>query len=206
MSQVSTLAELPEAILKAENLPSPPSVAMEVLRLTGDDGVGIDDLAAVISRDPALSAKLLKLSNSSLFRRGAEVLTLDRATMVLGLKTVKLMALSFSLAGTLPRDATNGNCFNYQAYWMQSLTMAVAGRSLAQLVRSRNYDEAFMCGTAAEVVPVREVDDHPLGEPGEVTRLVQQGYEDAIYGRSPEYSEWLDLVGEPAAKTEPSTV
>ncbi|MCB9833503.1 MAG: GGDEF domain-containing protein [Planctomycetes bacterium] len=151
MSQVSTLAELPEAILKAENLPSPPSVAMEVLRLTGDDGVGIDDLAAVISRDPALSAKLLKLSNSSLFRRGAEVLTLDRATMVLGLKTVKLMALSFSLAGTLPRDATNGNCFNYQAYWMQSLTMAVAGRSLAQLVRSRNYDEAFMCGLLARI-------------------------------------------------------
>ena len=76
------------------------------------------------------------------------------------------------------------------------------------IARSELYlaDEIFMCGTAAEVVPVREVDDHPLGEPGEVTRLVQQGYEDAIYGRSPEYSEWLDLVGEPAAKTEPSTV
>lgn len=76
------------------------------------------------------------------------------------------------------------------------------------IARSELYlaDEIFMCGTAAEVVPVREVDDHPLGDPGEVTRLVQQGYEDAIYGRSPEYSEWLDLVGEPAAKTEPSTV
>jgi len=76
------------------------------------------------------------------------------------------------------------------------------------ITRSELYlaDEVFMCGTAAEVVPVREIDDHPLGEPGEVSRLVQKGYEDAIYGRSPEYSEWLDLVGEPAAKTEPSTV
>lgn len=76
------------------------------------------------------------------------------------------------------------------------------------IARSELYlaDEVFMCGTAAEVVPVREIDDHPVGEPGEVTRLVQKGYEDAIYGRSPEYSEWLDLVGEPAARTEPSTV
>jgi branched-chain amino acid aminotransferase len=76
------------------------------------------------------------------------------------------------------------------------------------ITRSELYlaDEVFMCGTAAEVVPVREIDDHLLGEPGEVTRLAQDGYADAIYGRSPEYAEWLDLVGEPAAKTEPSTV
>ncbi|OQA06924.1 MAG: Elongation factor G [bacterium ADurb.Bin374] len=69
-------------------------------------------------------------------------------------------------------------------------------------------DEIVMCGTAAEIVPVREVDDHPVGtgEPGEVSRLVQRSYEDAIYGRAPQYSEWLDLVGEPAAKSEPSTV
>jgi len=76
------------------------------------------------------------------------------------------------------------------------------------ITRSELYlaDEVFMCGTAAEVVPVREIDDHPLGDPGEVTRLAQQGYEDAIYGRSPEYAEWLDLVIDPASKTEPSTV
>jgi branched-chain amino acid aminotransferase len=69
-----------------------------------------------------------------------------------------------------------------------------------------NADEIFMCGTAAEVVPVREVDDHPLGEPGEVSKLVQARYEDAIYGRAPEYHEWLDLVGEPEPATEPSKV
>jgi len=76
------------------------------------------------------------------------------------------------------------------------------------IARSELYiaDEIFMCGTAAEVVPVREVDDHPLGEPGEVSRLVQTRYEDAIYGRAPEYHEWLDLVGEPEPAAEPSKV
>ncbi len=77
------------------------------------------------------------------------------------------------------------------------------------LARSELYtaDEVFMCGTAAEIVPVREIDDHPLGEPGEVTRMVQAKFNDAIYGRAPEYSEWLDLVGEPTgSETETSKV
>lgn len=76
------------------------------------------------------------------------------------------------------------------------------------IARSELYtaDEVFLCGTAAEVVPVREIDDHLIGEPGEVTRLAQARYEDAIYGRTPEYLEWLDLVGEPNPAAQPSTV
>jgi branched-chain amino acid aminotransferase len=62
-------------------------------------------------------------------------------------------------------------------------------------------DEVFLCGTAAELVPVREVDDHPLGEPGEVTRLIQAKFEDALHGRAPEYAEWLDIVELPSKVT-----
>jgi HD-like signal output (HDOD) protein len=79
-------------------------VAAEVLRLTEDEDSTLDELAGALSRDPALSAKLLRLSNSSLFNLGQEITTLQRATMVLGMKTVKLMSLSFSLAGSLPRE------------------------------------------------------------------------------------------------------
>ncbi len=59
-------------------------------------------------------------------------------------------------------------------------------------------DEVFLTGTAAELVPVREIDDHPLGEPGEITRHVQAKFEDALYGRAEEYLEWLDFVESPA--------
>jgi branched-chain amino acid aminotransferase len=55
-------------------------------------------------------------------------------------------------------------------------------------------EEVFLTGTAAELVPVREIDDHPLGEPGEVTRQVQAKFEDALCGRAEEYLEWLDFV------------
>ena len=57
-------------------------------------------------------------------------------------------------------------------------------------------DEVFMTGTAAELVPVREVDDHAVGsgKPGEITRAVQTAFEDALHGRIERYREWLDPV------------
>ena len=57
-------------------------------------------------------------------------------------------------------------------------------------------DEVFMSGTAAELVPVTEVDDHPVGdgEPGEITRVMQSAFDDAIHGRTERYREWLDIV------------
>ena len=64
--------------------------------------------------------------------------------------------------------------------------------------RSELYlaDEVFICGTAAELVPVREIDDHAIadGKPGEITMVVQREYEDALHGRSERYAEWLDVV------------
>lgn len=67
------------------------------------------------------------------------------------------------------------------------------------IARSELYvaEEVFLTGTAAELVPVRGIDDHELGEPGEITRVVQAKFEDALHGRAEEYREWLDLVGEP---------
>ena len=76
------------------------------------------------------------------------------------------------------------------------------------IARSELYgaDEVFMCGTAAEVVPVREVDEHPISEPGPITRLAQEQYENAIHGREPRYAEWLDPVGDPDRSGRPDTV
>jgi branched-chain amino acid aminotransferase len=59
-------------------------------------------------------------------------------------------------------------------------------------------DEVFMVGTAAELVPVREIDDIEIGPPGEVTRELQSAYEDALHGRTPAYEKWLDVVPVPS--------
>jgi branched-chain amino acid aminotransferase len=63
------------------------------------------------------------------------------------------------------------------------------------LIRSDLYlaDEVFMCGTAAEVTPVRSVDDHELGV-GDVTRALQKAYLDTVRGVSDRWSQWREVV------------
>jgi len=92
-----------------------------------------------------------------------------------------------------------------------SILDGITRRSVIQIARDLGYmvverdvaraelylaDEVFMSGTAAEVVPVREIDDHAIGtgEPGEVTRVLQKAFDDAIHGRTERYREWLDVV------------
>jgi branched-chain amino acid aminotransferase len=72
------------------------------------------------------------------------------------------------------------------------------------LARAELYmaDEVFLTGTAAELVPVRELDDHPIGggRPGPITKEIQQVFDDALHGRDPRYAEWLDVVAIPSGQ------
>jgi branched-chain amino acid aminotransferase len=75
----------------------------------------------------------------------------------------------------------------------QTLGYAVQER---EIIRSELYlaDEVFMCGTAAEVTPVRSVDDHEIGAPGPVTKAIQAAYFDAVRGRDPRWTRWVEYA------------
>ena len=92
-----------------------------------------------------------------------------------------------------------------------SILDGISRRSVIQIARDHGFaiverdiaraelylaEEIFMCGTAAELVPVREVDDHQIGagEPGLLTKAIQATYEDALHGRDARYGDWLDHV------------
>jgi branched-chain amino acid aminotransferase len=92
-----------------------------------------------------------------------------------------------------------------------SILDGISQRAVLQIARDLGYptierdiaraelylaDEVFLSGTAAELVPVREVDDHAVGtgKPGEITRVLQAAFDDALNGRSERYAEWLDHV------------
>jgi len=66
------------------------------------------------------------------------------------------------------------------------------------IARAEMYlaDEVFMTGTAAELTPIREIDDHVIGDGnrGPVTTQLQRVFEDALYGRDPRYTAWNDVV------------
>jgi branched-chain amino acid aminotransferase len=74
------------------------------------------------------------------------------------------------------------------------------------LARAELYlaDEVFLTGTAAELTPVRSIDDIELGPPGEITRAVQRVFDDALCGRAERYREWLDYVDVGAFAPQPA--
>jgi branched-chain amino acid aminotransferase len=69
------------------------------------------------------------------------------------------------------------------------------------LIRTDLYlaDEVFMCGTAAEVTPIREVDDQTIGPPGPVTLELQRNYLDTVRGKSERWTHWLEYAPIPEA-------
>jgi branched-chain amino acid aminotransferase len=72
------------------------------------------------------------------------------------------------------------------------------------LIRTDLYlaDEVFMCGTAAEVTPIREVDDQLIGPPGPVTLEIQKNYLDTVRGKSERWTHWLEYASVSPAPAE----
>ena len=66
-------------------------------------------------------------------------------------------------------------------------------RAVAERVEAP-FVAAVSSGTAAEVTPIRSVDDHEIGDPGPVTRAIQYAYLATVTGREPRFSHWLEHV------------
>ena len=139
-----------ERLKACPSLPSPPGVAMEILKLSQSDDIGTAQVAAVIRKDPALTAKLLKTANSAYFNTGAEATTVDRAVAVIGINLSLSLALSFSFVTNLRNCKSPG--FNYQVYWRRSAITAVAARAIAGVAgRWPRPDELFVPGLLADI-------------------------------------------------------
>ena len=137
------------ALSRARDLPSVPAVALEVLRLARDEGANAGQLADVVSLDPALSAKILKIVNSALMGGACEIVTLKRACAQLGFKTIKLWALSFAMVDSLQRPRTDG--FDHNEHWKRSVLRAVSAKLFAEAVKPQLADEAFLSGLLSRI-------------------------------------------------------
>ncbi|MDH3582932.1 MAG: GGDEF domain-containing protein [Phycisphaerae bacterium] len=138
-----------EQILACPRLPSLPAVALEVIELCRQDHVNIQQIAETISNDPALSSKVLKTVNSSFYGLSQPVSTISHALVILGLNSVKSLALGFSLVGSF-KDSS-GEEFDPTPIWRRSLYSAVAARTFAQHQGLIEHEEAFLAGLLSDL-------------------------------------------------------
>ncbi len=137
-----------ELVRRARSLYSLPAVAAEVLQLTSNPQVDTRALKECIEADPALTAKILRVVNSSLFGLSREVCDLNQALALLGTKPLKLLVLGFSLPDNLFAEVAREQL---DWYWSTTLTRAVAAREISEQLFGRPGDDAFLAGLFQDI-------------------------------------------------------
>src|SRR5215510_10859356 len=100
--------QIVQRVRTCPTLPSLPSIAVQVLELAQKADVDMSEIARLISRDPALSTKILRTVNSSFYGRSQAVSTISHALVILGLQSVKTLVLGISLVSSLAKNKTRG--------------------------------------------------------------------------------------------------
>jgi HD-like signal output (HDOD) protein len=138
----ATREELLASILHTGRLPTPPAIALEVVNVTSRPDCDPKDVVAILNRDPALCGKLLKAVNSCLYGLKQPVSSVVRAIHVLGLNTVRSLALGLSI----PAVKTNHTSEQIREYWISSVSGAIIARELAVLNRRPHADDDLVAG------------------------------------------------------------
>lgn len=141
--------QLAKQIRECQNLPTLPSVAVQVLELVQDPDADIPKLASLVSKDPALSSRILKTVNSSIYSRPHKISKLTQALTLLGLQTVRVLVLGFSLARNARNHRQKG--FNPIGYWRRSIYGATAALTLAQRAHLEFQEEVFVAALLMDI-------------------------------------------------------
>jgi len=141
--------EVIDKLKRCKDLPSPPGVAAQIIELSQNVGSDIDTLAEVVSMDPVLSAKIIRMANSSLYMRAIETESVQQAVSMFGWTGTLNIALSFSLVGGSSEKHAAG--LDYDLFWRRSLATAVACRKLGELTSYSMREELFLPGMLQDI-------------------------------------------------------
>lgn len=139
-----------EARLRAQvDFPSPSRVAGEVIALARDPEIELAKVAQAMSRDPAMTAKLLRIANSAFYAQRRPSQNIRQALVIIGLNGALTLALSFSLVSTLRGCKPNG--IDYKQFWRRTLLAATASRAFGEIVCKGQDEDIFLAGLLQDV-------------------------------------------------------
>lgn len=167
------------------NLPTPPSIALQVLEKASRPHCTIADIGHIISRDPALCGRILKMVNSALFGIPRAVTSIDRALNLLGLKRVRSLVLSLSLPTMQVRSKMNPRM---RDYWKASVAGAIAAREMATRMNHVDPDSEMVAGLLCDLGTLILQEVYPdqylqvLAYPPEILVTSQCELEEKLFG------------------------
>jgi diguanylate cyclase (GGDEF)-like protein len=133
--------EILQLIQQQVNLPTPPTIAVKILNTVQKTEFSLTDLEKIISADPALTGKMLQIANSAFYSLPNKISNITRAMSILGTNVIKNIALSFVITTELCKNTTSH--FDFDHFWRQSVTTAVAAELVKNLIQ-KNDDDIFV--------------------------------------------------------------
>ncbi|MBN1213689.1 MAG: HDOD domain-containing protein [candidate division Zixibacteria bacterium] len=141
-----------QVVSNIRNLPTPPIVFHQIQKVIKDPNVSAGQIASILSEDPAMSVKVLKLTNSAFYGLSREVESVKQAVVIVGLEAIKNLVLSASVL-----DMFKGKDIDQEfqeKFWRHSLATAFCARILARKLKSRGIvdpDLAFSAGLLHDI-------------------------------------------------------
>ena len=148
------IEELQDKIKAIANLPTLPHIASKLMRMVNSPNTNADIVAALVTQDVSLSAKVLRLANSAFYGIPRSVNTLKSAVVVLGFKILHTMVLSLTVFDMFGKSSSKNLLFDRDAFWRHSLKCATIARLLAQMRKMNTAldpEEAFCTGLLHDV-------------------------------------------------------
>jgi putative nucleotidyltransferase with HDIG domain len=148
MSKSNAATDLERLLESLGDLPSSPAIVSAVIGMASDLNTNLTELGKVLSADQGLTAKVLRLSNSSFYGRSKQIGTIDEAIMTLGYYTLRSLVVASSTHSIFKqKDITRF----LPVLWDHSLAAAVSARLLGRQLRHPQTEEAFIGGLLHDV-------------------------------------------------------
>lgn len=136
--------------LKAQvDFPSPSKVATEIIALARDPEIEMTKVAQAVGRDPAMTAKILRIANSAFYAQRRPSQNLRQALVIIGLNAALTLALSFSLLSSMRVLRAPG--IDYPRFWRRSLLAATAARAFGESGKVGHAEDIFLAGLLQDI-------------------------------------------------------
>jgi putative nucleotidyltransferase with HDIG domain len=133
-----------------ENLPTLPVIVQQIQKLIDNPMSNMSQIAAIITRDQAIAARVVRLVNSAYYGFGGKISSIQQAIMLLGLNTVKNLVLGVSVVKTFA-GASDASIFDRQRFWLHSFACATCARQMAKTLNREEPEDFFMAGLLHDI-------------------------------------------------------
>ncbi len=143
------VGQLTDKLSSIRELPTFPTTALEVMRLASDSETSAAELSRIVSKDPSLASRILRVANSPYYGFAKRISTIEWAIVALGFETLRETVLSLTLIDLFRGTASNH--FDPRKFWKHSIDTASAARSLAKEMKNRVPGEAYAAGLLHDI-------------------------------------------------------